>query len=230
MRAKLPEPVLARLQEQAIVNNPIPWQHDLAIEQLETHGWCWVRDALSPSNIQRLVLGPFGNVVQVSQVRLDADVRSYLCDCGPVPIHTDHPAVTLVAWFCHAQDPVDGATVLLDSRPILARLGESARVDLRSTLLPYPALDFNSNAGANQVLSGKSRVFFAPWVNPLGTTSKPGYVEFSARLHAGVASRRIEVPLKQGDLLLVDNTRTLHGRRAVQKNSPRHLSRFWIAK
>lgn len=227
MRAKLSEPMLARMQEQAAVGKPIPWEQRWVAAELESVGWCWVRGGYSTPTL-RDVLSCFGTVVEKTHVQLDAAVRSYLCDWRPVPIHTDHPEVAFVAWFCHAQDLVDGATLLVDSRPILKQLDDSARADLRATLLPHPAIDFDSQVGASPVLSNTSHVYFAPWADPLRAPAKRGYLEFSAGIRGAASSCQIEFRLREGDLLLIDNTRVLHGRRALDPNSPRHLSRFWI--
>ena len=63
---------------------------------------------------------------------------------------------------------------------------------------------------------------------PGSSTTKLGYVEFCRLVRAATAAAQFVVRLQEGDLLVVDNTRVLHGRRAIQESSPRRLTRFWI--
>ncbi|MEQ1735230.1 MAG: TauD/TfdA family dioxygenase, partial [Rhodoglobus sp.] len=54
--------------------------------------------------------------------------------------------------------------------------------------------------------------------------------EFRVRLSASAKVNAFEVRMKLGDILLVDNRRVLHGRRAIAEGSPRRLHRIWISK
>jgi hypothetical protein len=201
------------------------WRPSAVLERLAERGWCWIRttegEAASPN-----ALNVFGRVRDEALVRLDPEVRSYVCAPDPVPPHTDHPSVDIIAWSCDEQDSDDGANLLLDSRAILKGLSSVARRDLTRTLLPSPPLE-PGPVGLWPVLASDGGVFFAPWIEPIAMAVEDGFKQF--RTAVGESWKdAVEVRLLPGDALLIDNRRILHGRRALHPHSRRRLRRWWI--
>ena len=63
-----------------------------------------------------------GAVINDTQVALREGRRTYLTSPDAIPLHTDHPDASLIAWRCDAQDRVDGASLLVDGFEVLNQL------------------------------------------------------------------------------------------------------------
>ncbi len=139
-------------------------------------------------------------------------------------LHTDEsffadPAryVLLHCWRAASE----GATVLADTRQLqsaLARVEWLAWTQLR---LPYPCGDYCSINTRGVVRFNAAECKQAQ----LTTTQRHWLTRFSATLQR-IA---IQIALRPGDLLIIDNHRFLHGRRAFAADSGRMLKRLRIA-
>lgn len=179
------------------------------------------------NSIRELML-QVGDIVEATQVRQRSGAGTYLAGRGAVPLHTDHPEAEIVAWQCQIQDQQDGAILLADGQAIIHAMGTNAEhlhdVEIRvPPQLPRQKLD-----RAN-VWDGE-RLYYAPWY-PVVSTSSKGQLAldmFKSLLAMGCGHRRIR--LKEGEVLVVDNGRWLHGRDRLPENSNRLLQRYWICR
>lgn len=196
-----------------------------------------------------------GPILQRERVALRAGAHAYLARPGPVPLHTDHADVAVVAWWCEAADTVDGASCLLDAAPVLDALPEALRTRLRGVHLACPLLAPDAVAPPRAEAGGpagrpappmqprpvlvarpgrRDALFCSPWLRPFGgrPEDESGDAEaleaLRGRLRAAIARDRLRVPLAPGEALFVDNRRILHGRDAIAEDSPRCLHRRWI--
>lgn len=186
-------------------------------------GFVWLRDPLEYIESVEFV-GQLGEILDVTAVRLRPDVDTYLCQPEAMAVHTDPPSAKLIAWYCHAQDELDGASLLVDSVKVLAELPAGDREVLRGVRMKHRGF-----SQAVPVLGEHGEFFFAPWLEPVGADERS--FEVMTRLRAALAAAQgsaTEVRLAPGQLLVVDNHRTLHGRRALQPGSRRHLERYWV--
>lgn len=177
------------------------------------------------------LVGALGAVVGEEPIRLREGAHAYVAKPGRVPLHTDHPQVDLIAWRCVAQDPNDGASWLLDARPVLDALPAAVREALRATRLECPRLAGGPPTCAHPVLWGqRSSLFCSPWLRAVGGDPASQRALDTLREHLSDAARDgiISVRLAPGDTLVVDNHRVLHGRGPIAPDSPRHLRRQWI--
>lgn len=179
------------------------------------------------------IFATLGTVIQRERVALRAGAHAYLAKPGEVPLHTDHPAATWVAWYCETQDHSDGSSWLLDARPVLDALPPSRKEVLRRAALRCPPVSGGPATLEYAVLSRTGevdRLFCSPWLH----SSSGDLVEQSAldALRASLKEEAqralLKVSLQAGDVLIVDNGRVLHGRGAIAEHSPRVLHRSWI--
>ena len=174
-----------------------------------------------------------GRVVAEETIALRQGAHAYVAQPGPVPLHTDHPEVDLVGWWCEAQDELDGACMLVDTKPLIEGLTEAERRVLRRVELECPP-----RAGGPPTLrfpvlrqkDGGDRLFCSPWLR--SATPDPELVaaleRFRVALSDFVKTEHRRVRLVPGQGLLVDNGRVMHGRGAIGIESPRRLRRVWI--
>ena len=133
-----------------------------------------------------------------------------------------------VSW----QDEHDGASILLDTRPILRSLSPALRQQLSSVGLPYfDRLSPSRPKGYVPLLLGTDegtwRVNYAPWLlpEPLEGEQRDAVAAFREALAAAAA---IRTRLHAGQCLFVDNWRVLHGRDPLNAASARLLKRAWV--
>lgn len=174
-----------------------------------------------------------GRVVQEERIALRPGAHAYVAKPGSVPLHTDHPDVDIIGWYCEEQDTVDGASLLLDAQPVVDALSAAELEALRGVEVACPPLAGGPPTEARPVLrrrEGRDEVFCSPWLHPvLRTSANDAAVDgFRARVSAHARDAVREVHLRRGDALFIDNHRVLHGRRAIAEGSRRCLHRVWI--
>ena len=174
-----------------------------------------------------------GEVVAVEEIELRPGVGSYACSPGPVPFHTDHPAVTSAAWYCLRQDPVDGASLLVDAQRLIGKLSLEQTALLERLRLAFPPLVAGHPPGAAPVLmpwSDGYGVYYPPVVRP--EEPEPAALdalrELAEKIREVGPNVQIRIRLQVTDALFIDNRRMLHGRGPLRPNSPRLLRRAWI--
>jgi hypothetical protein len=204
---------------------------EIVREALDQYGFAVVR-SVSPGGVIGLTAA-LGEVICVSQVRLDPAVGSYLASPEPIPPHTDHPDARYIAWICRESDHAVGDNLLVDGHAIVDALPGSARRSLAAARLECPQLDGVARAGRfgrqpmrpHPVWDGKKRaLFFAPWL-PRSAKDDESLAHFVQLVERAPRNR---VRLETGDVLVVANYRILHARDALPRESRRWLTRYWI--
>lgn len=201
---------------------------DTIAPNLKNKGWVLIEDKLTPAEFDELA-STLGRTMLETPVRLTREARTYLSSPKPLPAHTDHPSVEHIAWHCLAQDDEDGASLLIDSKPILEAMGDQAEA-LSRVLLGCPPLKGLDPTGTWPLvtLSGSSRaVYYAPWQRPQvdDDETQAAYREFRSRVEATTPHA---VRLEPGQALMIDNRRILHARGALKPDSRRELRRLWL--
>lgn len=199
------------------------------LDALDRDGFVVLRDIGSPTEFER-ALAELGEVVLRTPVELRPNVGTYLCRSAAVPLHTDHPDVDVVAWWCERQDEQDGASILVDALAVIAGLDERTRTALGGVPVPCPTLARVAGgpcAAERTVVSASGGVYFAAWLSPTRSGMAAVWRELAQRVED--APRR-EVRLGPGEALFVDNRRMLHGRRALAEGSTRRLCRAWLVR
>lgn len=164
-----------------------------------------------------------GNSFACRRIEVDTKSRAKLATATSMPLHTDHPAANVVAWFCKENSDSGGVSVLQDFdsvRNSLSRqhLADLARIQVKvpksSTSLPMCSMD--GLYFADWLLSAPSRIRYCDAIN-----------EFERQLRE---HDLIKIRLKKNEALFIDNKRILHGRSEIQNTTKKRLLlRHWIS-
>ncbi len=214
---------------------PLETDIEALAAQVETglarDGFAHLAGPLDPLTYQRLAEG-LGEIVGRERVALRPEAHAYLAKPGPVPLHTDQPQIEVIGWLCQEQDADDGASRLLDSRPIVTALSEAERRLLREVELWTPPLNGGPPTETWPVLrQGRDgdEVFWSPWLRSVSDRSDYGEALglFRDRISAAAAAC-LSIRLAAGEAVFIDNRRVLHGRGRLMESSRRCLLRVWI--
>lgn len=216
--------MLARVQQprrRGNVGDGVSWSHALAQQ-----GYAVVPGHTDVEAVERLLDG-LGVIVHRTLVQVRPGIGTYLNSPPAVPLHTDHPAVDWIAWWCERQDALDGASSLVDAHQVVQALDRVTRTSLERVRLACPSLNDRATGeepGRHPLLTPR-RVYFAPWLQPKQSSTAHAWRTWTA---AVAAAQRIHVRLQPGDTLVIDNRRMLHGRGALAEDSRRALRRYWV--
>lgn len=201
-------------------------------ESVQRTGWCRL-GPMSDAEYRTLV-GQLGKPWCETAVELRPDVRSYLCKPEPVPFHTDHPDADWMSWRCEVQDDTDGTQQLVDGLDALRACGANVRDVL---LHVHAEVKVRGDSPPSQIpivraTSAGDRLFFAEWIKPLEAdpASSAAFAALRVEIARRSASHLQKVRLSEGEVLVIDNGRLLHGRKGLAGASKRRLRRFWITR
>jgi hypothetical protein len=200
--------------------------------QLARAGWALVEAPIAYEAFRCLARG-LGSIVQDEVIALRPGAHAYVAKPGPVPFHTDQAEVETIGWWCQRQDAKDGASRLLDSRPILARMGPQTCGELEKIHLACPPLSGGPPTLSFPILRqehGRSRFFCSPWLKPVSGDATQLEILRQLKAEVGRAALQevIELRLRPGQALFIDNQRMFHGRGAISPDSRRSLCRVWM--
>lgn len=180
----------------------------------------------------RVLVAALGRPWAETVVALRPDVRTYLCQADAVPFHTDHPDADLMSWRCERPDANDGAQLLLDGWAVLDACGASVRESLRHAHLQVRERGGSppSRVPVLRTTDLGDRLLFAPWLRPTDTDprSTGAFDALCREVVAASSTQHLSVTLAEGEVLIIDNGRMLHGRGPLPPGSERLLRRFWI--
>lgn len=208
----------------------MPIKTPAILESVRHTGWC----RLGPMSDAeyRALIGQLGKPWCETAVELRPDVRSYLCKPEPVPFHTDHPDADWMSWRCEVQDESAGTQELVDGLEALRACGPRVRDVLRHVHAEVRVRGDSAPALVPIVRTsgGEDRLFFASWIKPIESDpqASSAFAAMSAEVLRRCESHVQETRLSEGEVLIVDNGRVLHGRKGLPAASKRRLRRFWI--
>ena len=208
-----------------------------ALDRLWRDGVVRIHDVPISNAATRSVIEKFGYVRSTIFGDLwdfssDDSAHTAFDDTASTPLeitpHTDgtysNDAPGLLALHCHRYDAVGGENVFVDSHAIVSRLTAAALHTLRTIEIPgqyigdgahlmarRPALRFEADRLVQVSYNHHDR---APFVLPEPTMSElfDALHEFDALSNA--PELQFEVAMRPGDMVVFDNWRVLHGRRA----------------
>jgi hypothetical protein len=200
------------------------------MEAVRSTGW-YRLGAVSDAEY-REVVSRLGKPWCETIVELRPEVRSYLCKPEAVPFHTDHPDADLMSWRCEVQDTSDGTQQMVDGLEALQACGPRVRDVLTQV---HAEVRVRGDSPPSQVpivraTPARDRLFFASWISPMERDphSLAAFNTLRAEIERRTTSHVQEVRLAEGEVLVIDNGRLLHGRGPLAHASRRRLRRFWI--
>ncbi|MGK4006505.1 TauD/TfdA family dioxygenase [Sorangium sp. So ce1036] len=184
--------------------------------------------ARAPWSFAERLLGERPLLVERQPIKAVPGGRSFAASAVAAPLHTDSqcfagapPAVQILACIRPAER--GGGCLLLDTWPLLAAIERADPELFRALFTVYRRIPFvfGDVFGPTMALRDGALAFTHAPVAPPGDA-------VAARLARFIdASRPIELSLGPSDLLVVDNRRMLHGRRAFE-GGPRELVRLLV--
>jgi len=195
-------------------------------EQIEQLGFAKIRFGNYESALG--VASAMGEVIHRTEVRIKQSAATYLTGPDSIPPHTDHPDAKFILWYCHLNDDINGANLLIDGRGVVESMTVNDQQALAQIKLRCPDRSSLEPKGLHPFWDPESRsIFYAPWLKCL-EIAQSGLDLFENQLYA-FDKYRYRVALRSGEGLVIDNHRMLHYRNKLDANSSRWLTRLWIS-
>lgn len=176
------------------------------------------------------VLEELGPLLHKTTVTNRTGSKSLVCSTKELPLHTDHHRARYIGLYCESQSRTGGDSLLLDGLQVLSTLPEDTQSKLRQVKLMEHKVfqdDQEEHPCLRQHADGHWQLYYSYWLVKEACASD----ELIAinRLRKKVEeAQAITFRLKAGQLLLFDNHRMLHGRKAFHQEDQRTLIRYWI--
>jgi alpha-ketoglutarate-dependent taurine dioxygenase len=175
----------------------------------------------------REIVTELGTIIQRTEVRVRPESKAMVTSPRSLDLHTDHHAARYIAWYCHRQSEEGGESLLADAQAAFDRLRQEHRDRLFNLHLQEHKI-FPADPGCWPFVlydRGKLRFYYSFWLANPGDRDEPALIAFREAL---AALPPMEMKLRPGDALIIDNHRMLHGRKAIGTEGDRYLERFWI--
>lgn len=172
-------------------------------------------------------INELGSIIQRTEVRVRPESKAMITSPRSLDLHTDHHAARHIAWYCHRQSEQGGESLLFETQRAFDGLALEHQERLFKLELHEHRV-FPDDPGSWPFVmfdEGKLRFYYSFWLTNPSDRDDPAYRAFQNALHA---IPPIELKLKPGDALIIDNHRMLHGRKAIGTEGDRYLERFWI--
>ena len=150
--------------------------------------------------------------------------------------HSDNPMTNVIAFHCVRQDAVDGTLRLVDMPALLDKFSDAEIDELSCVGVSYTYLTGKNRD--DEILSeplvtradGRLLIFYQSWMirGELTVHQRQLLDRVAGLIEEAVTTKGIAIRLEQGQSLMVDNRRMLHGRGALPDDSKRHLVRLLI--
>lgn len=175
------------------------------------------------------IISSFGEVILKTEIKENQRSTRLLASNQGMNFHTDHNAAKYIAWFCNSQSATGGSTLLLDIKNVLQHFSESSLELLQEVSVKTHQVFYTDKLSLPLLSINDTDiiVYYAQWL--VNTPSCIKHQKALAKFESEIKSTEpIKLLLSEGDLLIIDNHRMLHGREAFPQNSNRWLTRYWI--
>lgn len=208
--------------------NPITSMSHLSLQlrrRLTVQGWA-VFDSESDRET-KLTLAEFGETAQRARLGHDPDPRTLHVEDESMRLHSAHPRIRWVAWHCVSPEPTGCSILLRSAFEPFKDLPAGTQEALRHTTMGFGQTfdgDPERCPVARDAFGQKDWIFFAPWFWREGADEHLD--AFAAKLRAIPVEK---VRLQEGQVLLIDNARMLHGFEPSPRSRQSLLIRRWLA-
>lgn len=199
---------------------------DKYIEDIESKGFCYIQKG--GEFFLRELVDKLGYVIQEKNILVEEKYRKWSTSTKAMPLHTDHSRVDFVAWHCIEQTDKGGETLLSDASIVFNQLSPNhkeilKKVELKNVQLFEKDLPFNP---LMLIEENKTKFYFVPWL--IKENESKEVEDALNELHTKLKENMVTLRLEKEDLLIIDNTRILHGRNPITGLTDRLLKRYWI--
>lgn len=200
-----------------------------AQQALHSQGW-FHATGVGAAELQ-LLLDSVGETIWRTAVRPKPTSKALVTSLKALDVHTDHHKADYIAWHClHGDDAGGGQSVLVSAEEAFGLVDDRTREALsKINLLEHKV--FPDDPEQFPLVSdqdGRRKFYYSFW---LADRNMPAELqEAMNRFREAIAASSVtEITLRKDDVLIVDNGKMLHGRRAIQDGN-RHLERYWLAR
>ena len=177
-------------------------------------------------DFNRLVL-TLRDVLLRTSVRVRPESRALVMSDKALDLHTDHQRARFIACQCIRQTDDGGTSLLLDLGVLFDQLPKMEQHHLSGIRFSAHKV-FDGDPSEYQLLTEDSDhhcFYYAPFLVLPEHREDPILLKFRQIIREAVP---IAIDLSEGDVLVVDNHRMLHGRTAIFGSKDRQLERCWI--
>lgn len=169
------------------------------------------------------VVNALGTARGWTDVRVDPHARSLVKTEKAMALHNDCLFKGFIAWFCVTQDHESGQTVLIDTSDLSSFLNDTEIKDLENIYV-------HINGEGLTPIYRNNKFYYVPWalVRPTSPRLEATLLKLENYFEHKLTTAPIVVRLEPGQFLIIDDSRMLHGRLGLSKDSGRLLKRAWI--
>ncbi len=176
------------------------------------------------------ILSSLGQVIQKTEIKENPKSTRLLSSNQGMSFHTDHNAAKYIAWFCNSQSATGGQSLLVDSKKIFQNFSESSLSLLQEISVKTHQVFYADKLSVSPLSINDNEelsVYYAEWlVNiPACIKHQKALEKFEQEIKSAEPTKLL---LSEGDLLIIDNHRMLHGREGFPSHSNRWLTRYWL--
>ncbi len=178
----------------------------------------------------------------VMTMKYQKDAANYLFSNEAVPFHWDgafYKEPRLLLFYCLESEGIGGETIFSDTTKLWNSLTDAEKEECRNVTLTYTTEKKAHYGGTIRVplvqthpVTGEVILRLAERVetekNPVTLSLEGASEDFYDRMVKKLYQNMILHTWEKGDLLIVDNFRYLHGRRALKSNMNRCFKRIQI--
>jgi hypothetical protein len=195
-------------------------------KELETRGYIHI--PFSVGLTEKLIKEQLGENLFTTLIKENPQSTRLLASNADVDLHTDHIKAKYIAWQCNSQAANGGESLLLDSKDILRNTSSQLLSALESITVKCHRLFYGDRSHYPLFDQRTQILYYASFLceKPISPWAQDAYSWFQIQVkNAG----KTELKLSEGDWLIIDNHRMLHGRKGFQTKSNRLLTRYWLS-
>lgn len=169
-----------------------------------------------------------GSIIHRTEVVVKTESQGLVTSCKPLDFHTDHSLADYVAWLCVRPAKEGGETILADARNAFSLLSLDDQKTLETVMLKEHRMFENDPLQSPLVskINGDLKFYYSFWLVDKKISGRQKKAFDAFRRSVDEISFH-EFKLNRNDILFVDNSCILHGRRAISDTN-RQLKRLWI--
>lgn len=196
--------------------------------ELSTKGFIYINRQCSLDFFYK-ISSQLGNIRSESDVKIVEKSNLKYLSINSLQFHNDIPYPGYIAWYRVDAPIFEEPTYLIDCEDIVQQFTVSdlevlAKIKIKVRNEPDQSLI--------SYYDGKLKIYMIPWAISSSSSDAEFHLLslFYKYIQSKIDNSRIPILLNQGEILIIDDTRVLHGRGVLNPNSERWLKRLWIEK
>jgi Taurine catabolism dioxygenase TauD, TfdA family len=189
-------------------------------ETVANQGYCHVKKG-NQTLVDNVVIG-LGKTLYLTDI-VEKDNGRLLNSSHEMFMHTDQPTAHYILWHCLQSAEIGGETMILPIESVFNSLPEKHQNSLKEIQL---RLNFEGGDETYPFFKD-GNFFYSPSLLLQGYTTNQQLAILAFKTALQLA-KTTDIKLETDDFFILDNTKYLHGRKAFENQSKRHLKRYLI--